>query len=81
MELNFDVEKDYLGGDILYYVKDMKPDNKICLICHFKNNTYDKLKISCKHSFHSNCFRRYCGSKNKVLCPLCGEIPVFKEFK
>ena len=45
MELNFDIEKDYLGGDILYYVKDMKPDNKICLICHFKNATYDKLKL------------------------------------
>ena len=72
MELNFDIEKDYLGGDILYYVKDTKPDNKICLICHFKNSTYDKLKLS---------YRRFCGSKNKVECPICRDIQPYKEFK
>ena len=81
MELNFDAQKDYLGGDILFYIKDTKPDNKICLICHFKNSTYDKLKLSCKHTFHSNCYRRYCGSKNKVECPICRDIQPYKEFK
>ena len=81
MELNFDVEKDYLGDDILFYVKEMKPDNKICLICHLNNATYDKSKLSCKHSYHSNCFRQFCGYNNMVLCPLCNVIKPFKEFK
>ena len=81
MEILFDVEKDYLGGDILFYIKRVKPDKKICLICHFSNNTYDKYKLSCKHAYHTNCFRRYCGYKNCVKYPLCGDIKPYKEFR
>ena len=81
MDILFDVKLDYLREDIIYYIKRVKPDKKICLICHFSNDKYDKYKLSCKHVFHTNCFRRYCGYKNCVKCPLCDVIKPYKEFK
>jgi len=83
MELPIDPDKEYTNDDILFYTKQIKANKFFCLICQIEEQKpkFDKYKLKCKHQYHTRCFRRYCFYKNKVLCPLCGDIQPFKEFK
>ena len=80
MELEFEPEKEF--NDIILlscYVKTKKGDNQICLICHDVNDAFDKYKLTCKHTYHTRCYRRYCFYKDAIKCPLCNNIPPYKE--
>ena len=82
MELEFNINKEYLGDELLFYTKPIKGDNKICNICLDSNKAYDKYKLSCGHKVHTRCFRRFCYFKEKCnICPLCDVIEPYKEFK
>ena len=35
--------------------------------------------LKCGHSFHSRCFREWCGTKNCINCPLCGDVEETKH--
>ena len=36
MELEFNIEKEYIGEELIFYTKPKKGDNKICLLKYFK---------------------------------------------
>ena len=75
MELECEPEKEYEDIVLLSCFIDHTPgDDDICLICHDVNNTYDKYKLTCKHLYHTRCYRRYCFYKKAIKCPLCNDI-------
>ena len=79
MELEFDVDKEFSPLIIGCYTVTTKGDDKLCLICHDTNSAYDKYKLTCKHTFHTRCYRRYCFYKDAIICPLCNEIKPFQN--
>ena len=78
MNLEFDMEKEFDVLIISCYSKPIKPNRELCLICHDANDEFDKYKLTCKHAFHTRCFRRFCYYKDAVKCPLCNEIKPYK---
>ena len=80
MELEADPTKEYNNILLLFcYTKHKTGDDEICLICHDVNNSYDKYKLICKHTYHTRCYRRYCFYKNDIKCPLCDKIEPYKD--
>jgi hypothetical protein len=57
--------------ELSFYVRDIKPNKKVCYVCMMENEQYDRYKLSCKHEFHTRCLRKYCGSIEDVQCPIC----------
>jgi len=75
MELECEPEKEYEDVFLLFcFTKEKPGDDEDCLICHDANNTYDKYELTCKHRYHTRCYRRYCFYKNAIKCPLCNDI-------
>ena len=85
MEVDAHFENDYF--DAFFYTKEVKsndPKHKdLCLVCMLDEtedgNLWDKWALKCGHVGHSRCLRKWCGVKNHVNCPYCGDIPEIKE--
>ena len=77
MELDFEPEAEY--DNCMFFVKDMQDNNDLCLICMIdetkEGNQWTRYKVRCGHVFHSRCFRRWCGVKQRLNCCHCGDLP------
>ena len=80
MELECEPEKEFQDVILLScYTEDKPGDEEICLICHDANNTYDQYELTCRHRYHTRCYRRYCFYKDAIKCPLCDDIKPYKK--
>ena len=80
MELEADHSQEYWGTCI--YVKAVQNDRELCLVCMVdedEDQPWERYRTKCKHCFHSRCIRRWCWKKQKLNCPLCGDIPEIEE--
>ena len=62
------------------YTKLLCDSNELCLICMLdesENNInlkWDRYQLCCGHQFHTRCLRKWCNTKQKLNCSLCGDI-------
>ena len=84
MDLNFDLRNEYDDGcrgcHFDLFVKTIKGNNEKCSLCFVVNNLYDKYTLTCKHTYHTKCFRRYCFLRDAIICPMCNyDIKPFND--
>ena len=76
MELDLDSD-DYCN--CVFFVKPLKDSKELCLVCmvdeHGNNQHWERYQLKCGHIYHSRCFRRWCGVKQRMNCTYCGDIP------
>ena len=76
MELQANASAEYL--DTFYYCKPLPNNDSLCAVCLTDETEdglhYDRYQTKCGHIFHTRCIRRWCGTKNCMNCPLCGNI-------
>ena len=78
MDLDFDIDQEYTHTH--FYTNTVKDSKELCLVCMVEeDDQWDRYMTKCKHVFHTRCFRRWCGKKQSINCPLCGDIPEFEE--
>ena len=74
------MELDYEGHPILsecvLYTKELRNNPSVCMVClmdeYEKHQTYwAKVQLKCGHIAHTRCFRKWCYTKEKVVCPIC----------
>ena len=55
--------------------KKLKNCDTLCTICNVDERMsckkWYRLNLSCDHTFHSKCLRKYCFEKKQVSCPIC----------
>ena len=66
--------------DMLFYVKPIRNNQeKLCIVCQVaepSDNIWDRYQFVCGHVFHTRCIRKWCGLKQSVNCPYCGDIEI-----
>ena len=76
MELQAKASVKYLKT--FYYCKPLKDDKTLCVVCLTceveDGMQWDRYQTVCGHVSHSRCFRRWCGTKKCMNCPLRGSI-------
>jgi hypothetical protein len=81
MELEFNDELEYFNT--VYYCQTMTNNDEMCLVCHLdereEGKQWDRYQLKCRHICHTRCLRRWCGSRKKLNCPFCGDIPEVKN--
>ena len=65
---------------ILRCCRTLTKDWEYCMICQRYERTkgsepWYRYKLSCKHKFHTRCFRHYIATQTEYKCPICGIIP------
>lgn len=70
--------------DAIFYVKEQpNNNNNLCVVCLMdekeEGKNWTKTTTICGHICHSRCFRRWCGYKGCINCPLCGDIQEIKK--
>ena len=83
MELEVFGENMSMEFEVVAYVKTIT-NNKddLCIVCQVEDpdgECWDRYQLKCGHIFHSRCIRRWCGKKDTINCPLCGDIAEVKE--
>ena len=43
--------------------------------CMNDRSDWDYYQLKCGHYFHTRCLRHWLSSKEKLNCPLCGDLP------
>ena len=76
MDIDCDFTCEYFTS--VFYVKELHQNSSLCLVC-LTDETEDgkqwlRYTLKCGHVFHSRCFRRWCGKKQAINCPYCGNI-------
>lgn len=81
MELDADYEIEFF--DTIFYTKNIKDNNDLCLVClvdeREEGQHWEKYMTRCGHVSHTRCYRRWCFKKQKIHCPLCGDIAPVKK--
>ena len=82
MELKFEIIS-RASMDANFYGKVITDSSDLCMVCMTDETEdgkqWDRYKLKCGHIAHTRCFRNWCGKKNKVNCPLCGDIEQIKQ--
>ena len=82
MELPFEI-LNQASVDANWYGKIEQHSSELCLVCMTDEiedgKQWDRYKLKCKHVTHTRCFRNWCGTRQKVNCPVCGDIEPVKE--
>ena len=69
--------------DTIYYTKTLKDHTDLCIICQCdeteEGKTWSKTSLICGHVCHSRCYRRWCGVKRCLNCPICGEVQEIEQ--
>ena len=70
LEANYKLENDLVNFGVLgcYIMK----TEKNCIVCKGSNKEWDSYILSCYHSAHTRCYRRYLFKVDKLKCPSCG---------
>ena len=83
MELEVFGENMSMEFEVVAYVKTiMNNKDDLCVVCQVEDpegECWDRYQLKCGHIFHSRCIRRWCGKKDTINCPLCGDIAEVKE--
>ena len=83
MELDVCGENMSMELEVVAYVKTiMNNKDDLCVVCQVEDpegECWDRYQLKCGHIFHSRCIRRWCGKKDTINCPLCGDIAEVKE--
>ena len=71
------------SDDVLQYVKTIYNNDTLCLICHHDETieedppaSWDRYQFKCNHMYHTRCLRKWCYHKQKVNCPICGDVDI-----
>ena len=85
MELKYDNGNDFMyyqpANDYMAYLNN---DRTLCVVCQVDepaDQCWTRCQFKCGHKFHSRCIRKWCGRKQEVNCPLCGDIPQTAEHR
>ena len=83
MELDTFCDSFGMEFEVLSYVKPIE-NNKdaLCIVCQVEDpegECWTRYQFKCGHLFHSRCIRHWCGRKDTINCPLCGDIEQKKE--
>ena len=74
------MELDYEGhpilSDCVLYTKELNNNPSLCMVClmdeYEQHHAYwAKVQLKCGHVAHTRCFRKWCYTKGKVVCPIC----------
>ena len=85
MEINYDNDDDcmyYYPAN--HYMAYISGDRSLCIVCQVdepSDECWTRCQFKCGHTFHSRCIRKWCGRKQEVNCPLCGDIPQTAEYR
>ena len=81
MELEFEPQLEYSPS--VFFVKTLKDSKELCIVCQVDETAdghqWDRYITKCGHISHTRCFRRWCGKKNCLNCPYCGDIPMTQQ--
>ncbi len=77
--MEFECEPQLEYQEFMLYVKTLHNNNELCIVCQVDETVdahkWDRYMTRCGHVSHTRCFRRWCGKKVCLNCPLCGDIP------
>ena len=80
MDLQYDPSLEY--NDTYLYTRELHNNTDLCCVCLTDEtkygNIWDRYELICGHKFHTRCIRRWCGTKQCLNCPLCGDIKMHK---
>ena len=83
MEINYDNDDDCMYYQPAnYYMAYISGNRSLCIVCQVdepEDECWTRCQFKCGHTFHSRCIRKWCGRKQEVNCPLCGDIPLAAE--
>ena len=77
MDIECEPELEY--PDCFYFAKTLHENTDLCVVCQVDEiedgYRWDRYKTRCGHVSHTRRFRRWCGKKGHLNCPLCGDTP------
>lgn len=53
------------------FYENIETNSNICMICTLPYNLYDKVTLTCNHTFHESCINEIMKNEHFVSCPYC----------